>query len=815
MTCAGTLAALGERRFHPVVRRALGPAVAAGGVLAAGVAIRNGPEWGAAGYALGWVWGLLVLAALVGWGRFLERLFRPGRSLGWGLRGTVGLAAAVAAGGVLELLGAISPATVLAGLAAGAGFLVLDARPFRRRNGDGRSPAGTAAATGLALVALLGLIQYSAAVNGTIDTVNSRPAFDPHDDLQAYLVFPEKMLQTGAMGSDPFEPRRVLSLGGQSFLQTLVLVARPVRQIHLLDEGIALLLLAGMALGGRRLLSIDPRLAVVTALLVLAMPHLPMRGNTSALLTGVALMLGWFLLEMARQGAGRPGRGWVLPALLAAAACAVKSTFIAFAVPFFAVLAIAGLAAPGDRRRALLETVGAGALILLLVAPWMVSAYRSSGTPLYPVLGHGFVVEASARGFPALAGDFSRRTIDVVRAAWKHTFVLWPVAVLLAVVEDRRRRRPVLALGIAVVAAALLSVAMGDPNLNRSLNRYVFPLLMAGAAGLLLASFEGTRQRGRQRLRIAAAAGLAVAGLLFLHGADRTWRMGDQMLIDAWHGVRGGPWPGRKAREAVRRLQEALPPGATVLETLARPFLLDLARNRVLVMSLPGFSSPPPGLPLDGGAEAVARHLGDQGIRYVAYGGVRSVRSLLDLTEKDIRDRYPRSRMRWAMLRYHERYREIVLELARSRKVLFADGDRVVLDLDTPEHAILPALVPERSGFFRDHGWTDGHGVLGGLRWTVPEGADGLLLELDRAHPDWGEPETLGVRVVVDGAALEPVRLEPGRFLFRLPPGIRTINRVEVLSSTFVPADRGIGNDRRTLGVPVQRIVLVTIPAGQ
>ncbi len=788
-------------------REALGPLVAGVVALGAGVAIRRGPVTGPGAFWLAWVWGLVVLAGLAGWGRIAERL-AGSRRLGWGMRGALGMAVAVVAGGFLNLAGVISPSLVLVFVAAGAGAAAWKDRtpePGRRP----RRPWEPAFVVGVLLATGLGLLQYSGSVCGTIDTTNERPPFDVHDDAQAYLVFPEKMLATGSLGADPFEPRRVLSLGGQSFLQTLILAARPVRTLHLLDEGIALLVLAALVAGSGRRLRVEPRLCLAAVLLLLTRPHLLMRGNTSALLTGVTLLLAWFLLELDRTpGSARHPGQWILTALLAAAACTVKSTFIALAVPFFLVLTAADLWRREERRRALAEAAAVAGLIGLFVAPWMIASWLSSGTPLYPVLGKGFVGAASNHGVPGVTGDFTVRTVDVARALWRHTFVLWPVAVLLFFVPDWRRRRPVTALVLAVMAAASLYVLAGDPNLNRSLDRYVFPVAMTGLLGTVLAAFEGTASRSPKRLSLAAAAGLVVAGLVFVHDAGRTLRMGDQVLINVWHGLRGEAYASPGEREAMARLEAAVPPGATLLETLAKPFLLDFRRNRVLLLSLPGFSSPPPGLPLGKGPEAVARYLEAQGIRYIAYGGVRRLQDLLNLTEADIEARYPRSRMRWVMLRSHEAYRRIVLGLALSRKVLYLDGRRVVLDLRTRESALDPRLVPDRTGFFADNGWTNGHGVLDGLDWPVPGGATVLRLELAHAHPDWRHPETLGITIVADGHTLQPVATAPGLLRFSLPPGLHRIHRLEILSSTFVPRERGIGNDGRTLGVPVARLVL-------
>lgn len=791
----------------PWPQRLIFPLLLGLAVLCGSLAARHGPASGAAGYALSWAWGLVLVAAMIGWGRGVNRLLLPARHLGWGLRAALGLAVTVVLGGVLNLAGVISPLLLLLFISAGAALLLLDAE---RGPGAGQRALRRLAEDPVLLVlavvvAALALVQYSSSVAGTIDTVYTRPAFDVHDDLQAYLAFPEQMLETGSLGRQPFEARRVLSLGGQSFLDALVLAARPLQALHLVDQGIAMLVLLGLVLGAGKRLRLGPRLTALLLLLALAFPHLQMRGNTSAVLTGVVFLLAWFLFELDERESGRPAA----VALLIAAACTVKSTFIAFAVPFFLLLVLAGLLDRGGRRRALREAAVIAVLVIAFTLPWMLSAYVSSGTLLYPVLGRGFLSAASNHGFPAVQGSFGVPAVEVVRMIWRRLLPLLPMLLLLVFVADHRPRRPVAALAAAAFIAVVLLVLLGDPSLNHSLKRYVFPLFVTSFLGVALAAGENAAGDEKRRLGAAAAAVFAVvAAFLFItQGSIRD--MYDQMIANAAHGLEGKRLVAAADLQAVASLQAALPPGATVLATLRRPFLLDFARNRVDIMSLPGFSSPPPGLPIDDGAEAVARYLLDHHVRYLAYGGMRDVHDLLALTEDHIRARYPRSKMRWAMLTYHRLYRQVVLDLAATRRVLYGDDRRVLLDLQRRQPTVIPAQVEKRSGFFADFNWTNGDGVLAGLRLPVPAAGSILAVDLYPVHPRGGDPAALEVHVLVNGAELTPAGAARDTIRFHLPEDLREIHRIEIRSATFVPRDEGLGNDTRTLGLPVKDILIL------
>ena len=71
---------------------------------------------GISSYLFAFAWGLLILAALVGWGSILGRLLFPTEQTDWALRAAWGLALSVVLGGVLNLGSWISRTTVPSGL---------------------------------------------------------------------------------------------------------------------------------------------------------------------------------------------------------------------------------------------------------------------------------------------------------------------------------------------------------------------------------------------------------------------------------------------------------------------------------------------------------------------------------------------------------------------------------------------------------------------------------------------------------------------------------------------------------------------------
>jgi hypothetical protein len=751
------------------------------------------------------LWLLCLLAAMVGWGRVVNRLLLPDHDLDWGQQAAWGLALTVAAGGLLNLTWSVSPTTITVFLALGVAALAASVRLQSVKITDalGKALEEPLAALLVLLVVVMVVIQVAGSVAGTIDTTTQQPAFDQHDDSQAYLVLVKKMLELGSLGPEPFEPRRMLSMGGQTFLQTTVLVALPIRAVHLLDGGLALLILIGLVSGAARRYQLDGRMAAALALLVLCFPHLLMRGNTSSLLTGAVLLLSWFRLYSDGLIDQRPGpASAALIALTASSLCALKSTLIPTAVVLFATSSVLHLVHSKRRRELVKEGLIAVGLIALLVLPWMISIYQSSGTLLYPIFGKGFYGGVYTDGFADIRGDFATPLLTIGRALCKHLLRLLPVFFLLLFVRDRQPRRPATALALAAIASVVLLVVMGDANANRSLSRYAYPLLMAAGLGLSLTGLRQDRQERGRRCELAAVAVVVTGMLLVFLGQDRIRKMYDQLLINTAAALSGPTMISDQERQALVELQAALPAGEPMLATIGHPYMLDLVRNPVSILSLPGMASLPPGMPFDRGSEAVADYLTAHSIRYLTYGGRRDLKDLLNLTEAHIHARYPRSKMRWVMLRYHQRYQQLVDQLATTRKRLYQDEGMILLDLARPVTTFVPAEQPRQISGFVDAVWTGGNGAIRDLR--CPPDARYLILRTNGWRSLSGSQ--LELRLTADSEELELVDRGARSLSFTLPHSPQQIRQLRIVSSVLSPQELAAANGQIELGIDVQAI---------
>jgi len=716
------------------------------------------------------IWGLYLLFSMIGFGGLLENFVSLERKLGWAEKASWGMAVLIVTGGLLNFTWSISSGSIHVLLAVGIASWGAELAMMSRSRLLRSYSAG--AAILFVLIGAAALFQLAAAGGGTIDTVYERPAFDLHDDEQAYLVFPEKMLQLGSLGPEPFEARRMLSMGGQSFLQAVVLSALPLRAIHLFDMGIAPLMILGLvfAFGKRR--GFDNRLLAFSSGVVLAIPHLKMRGNTTALMGGIVLMLAWFLLLEDGESLPKP----VPTAFIAAALCALKSTFIPAAVGFFLLTILFDLRRPAAWKNHLQTAV----LIVLLDLPWMLSILSSSGTLLYPLLGRGCYGGVFTGDFAHISGGKAAGCVAIVRSIWRHLMDWMPSMLLLLFVEQRRKNRGVFALAFAAVFSIICLVSLGDPEIHRGISRYAFPVITASFLGLMLVCLgEKNRQKG---ISIGLVAALAVGSTWIIVNLEDIRANWDQIILDFSEASSKTDWIGEEDRQAIQVLQDSLPERDAMLATLRRPALLDFGQRRIFIMSLPGMSMLPPGMPIFQGGEAVGKYLLDHDVPLLSYGALNDSGSLLKLSETDIRNRYPNSKMRWALLKYHQRYHDVVRELATSRKALYQDESRIVLDLRKKVSTFIFADHPEAVSGLYQGVWS---GKLVGIRRLErKKGEKYLILRTRGWRPNGDSPHP---RLLCSAGELIFLKGRDRAFMYGLPEKTPLHFDLEIQSDLFDP----------------------------
>lgn len=637
----------------------------------------------------GAAWGVVVLAVLFGFGGLVRRLARV--EIGLGEQLAAGTVAWIGLSGVLVALGVAStiPLAVLAALGFAAALAELVQRGLRAER---VWPAWSRGA-----YVLLGLLGVWFAVN-LIGWVSSRG--NPYDDHAAYTALVARVLDVGDL-VEPFSFRRLSAYGGQTMLLALVALRGDVESIDLLDRGIypIVAILVLLDLMHQRKLHVAARTVIV--LFVLAMWEVSI--NSASIWSGFVVFLAAY--QFATKPGASPRVQLALAFAACGAACTLRQNFLAPAGLFAILLAIGHVrtraretswrAAVREERVAVALAIGLAAAIVL---PYMVAAWRSNHTFLYPILlGTGNPVAPLQPTGNTLVGELAFffgvvLTPEPIKIWW----VLLP-AMLVAV--DPRPRKPFACFGISATFGFVFLVHSFTLSDSSQLWRYAFAYMTPLVAIFLVETagrlpfFDGEEAP----LRLPAVAALVVWLAVIVQFVE-TRNIVPKKLAMASENIAAGfelgsSKEGARQREAYAQLQAAVPRGAPLAVLVDRPYLFDFARNPIANLDMPGYASPAPGLPSFEGPEAIRAYFVQLGYRYVAF---------IDYDAAD----YLYRRAGWftRMFRDGEIWQFIAAHmvdledsfaaLARTRPVLFHGENLYLIDLgDRP-----PAVAADPTG---------------------------------------------------------------------------------------------------------------------
>jgi hypothetical protein len=532
------------------------------------------------------VWGLVVLLSFVALGRIMARVVRPAGSWDLSMAAAWGMAGMVALGAWLNLLG-VAQASVLMALVLTviAVDLLYEGRKFLRIAENPPTPPGGPTERGkwfwLVLLALLITFKYATSLGWH---------FNPYDDQPAYMVELSRLLQTGSIGRDPFNYRQMLSLNGQTFLLGLVGSVSPLKYGLLLDPGICWIMIAGLTwsfirrdLGG----SIrDSCLATGLVLMVKIAPGSNLGGN----LTGTVLYLTMFRMAYGSCGdEGRLNRGsFFLLACTVAALCALKTTFLFYAILF--LVSWYGLRMLHSHRLALVRELSlVGLLTFALLLPWMWQQYLSSGTPLYPLLGHGYHQSGNgAAQFGDSVKDKAMAVIDFLPTREAAPLIFGLLLLACDPWEDRWRWRVFFASTFSILIGSLV---LSFLFVSSSTYRYVHPVHYAGLIPLGLYGLFLRRSS-------MAGTGLALCLAIFVGTQWEDLRLSAANFRDFLRAGSYGFLVRDQDVQQIRSAQALIPQGKQILSYVHDGYVLDLARNPTWILDYPGMVSPPPGLPV-------------------------------------------------------------------------------------------------------------------------------------------------------------------------------------------------------------------------
>jgi hypothetical protein len=616
-------------------------------------------------------WAAIVFIAIAGLGAVMLRLIGL-RRVSIPLAALTGFGLVIFLGGCLNLLHAISyPARL--GLVV-AGFLAfLWIRTSAKSESSLPQPHAHSPWTRvvLLLAAVVFLVRFAATVH--------TPYYQIDDDYNFYLAAPVKMDALHQYAPDPFSERRIMSsLGGNYFLQSLILAELPIEDVQMADRALGLLLILFVATGLGAVFRLQPLQRALLGLFLLLTPQLQF--NLTFVDLPFALFCGLaYLATDSDELESRPGLQALLLGATAATIASFKSTYLPHGLLFCLIIGL--LHAWHRGLRAGLRTLlfaALGGLIVLL--PWMIASHSASGTWFYPLLGKGY--QYSAYGlFPPPSGDNSLKIIAKVMI-----FNLPLVGVFLVEwfwCEPDEQTRVLAALTVAaLVASVLVGLATGGD----SVRRYNYPAIVAAILLFYLAASHKANLLPGRRWRSLEWASAALCLCLAMYIGFNSWTyeysMTFQCLRASLTDFHIEPQSTVLAYAAMERAIPAGPDGT--LATVDFPFLLNFKSHDIDLADIPGAASLPPGWPARSDGNALAAYLLANHRRYLALTyGPSTLHDVLEREQIQVADPHV---TQWIKSEAEIRlasYRQFD-QLMHSRRHLYDAGNLVVLDLATP-----------------------------------------------------------------------------------------------------------------------------------
>ncbi|WP_445246729.1 hypothetical protein [Microcoleus sp. OTE_8_concoct_300] len=634
-------------------------------------------------YFFSFAWGICILVSLIGWGAAVNRILFPQYRVDWGQRAAWGIAWSVIFGGLLNVTWTISQATILIYICLGALYGIIDAWANKTSITEelnrliNNFKENIFLAIGTVIACLVTAVQYS----GWVSWQN----FNLHDDYHAYFVFPHKMLQIGSLGSDPFSERRLVSaLGGQSFLHTFSLSVLDERSLYLIDPGCALVIMIGLIIGycQKKNISKNSTLMIVFGFLSLRTVNI----NITGLLIPVCLFFSLFrVFDWDNLKATNIQSNAAIIGLLAAAICALKTTFIPGCIIFFTSSYFFYILGSQIKHKAIYEFCLASILLAVFILPWSISLYQSSGTLLYPIFGRGF--HGSVYGGSVKLPNTEVPPNLAIKLKVYAIFTLIYIPTVLAI------RFWIIGLGKKqIVREATLSIFMAAVTGNTliafstggaDVYRYSYPLFLVMFVIFLSFFVENLEQNNLNlKLKTAAFSGAVFLSLLVALGSHIYKNEESNNPLDsiAW-GLRNVPLVTLDEREKYSKMLDSVPEGEIVLTRLDKPFLMNFNKHTIWIADVPGGASLPPGMPSFKGEEALADYLVSHSIRYVAYSYANEANFPRKSLEFRLNPEWPFWLKNQALNSFE--FQESLQKLGESRKRIYDDGENFVIDLSS------------------------------------------------------------------------------------------------------------------------------------
>ncbi|HEY5025243.1 MAG TPA: hypothetical protein VII76_09720 [Acidimicrobiales bacterium] len=475
------------------------------------------------------------------------------------------------------------------------------------------------------------------------------PFYNVFDDDAAYVYFAQRLLSTGGL-IDPFNARRMTSYGGATLYQSFFLHAFGNTALRGFEFTFAALLLIVVAVGTmkRRWLALG---MVVVGFGVLLGHGIGPVQNLSPTLSAAALSLGAYQLLGKVRSSPQADQPWLYVAIGVVLGGILALRF--YYLTSVAVAAVIAIVVARGRRsvKPILLVVCVGTVS---VSGWAVALYRSSRTPLFPLLEGNYNPSYPVGPNPLSSGvaSYARQVWSVVKGDDVGWVALACLAVALSALilrfGDRQVMVVLLAAGVGCLAQMFVFTVIFSGFAAIEIDRFEGPSTLAGGLFALGAlwplreprasssharhlSAPATAAPGASAWRRVAPGALTVvlllglASLIFGGTAGVVWRSSTTHIRSGIHVLRGTiGFPDRytDVETQYAQLDAAIPPGAKVLAAVDYPSLLGFSRYQFATLDLAGSASPLPHMPYFQGAAAKVAYLRHLGYDYIVADSV-------------------------------------------------------------------------------------------------------------------------------------------------------------------------------------------------
>jgi hypothetical protein len=633
------------------------------------------------------LWCALLFVSIAGYGAVLLRLFglqRPSVALA----AASGVGAVIFIGGLLNLTEAVTTPILLTLVLVGllAAILLRITITESESPIDNNTPHSASSRNVITLLMVLLAVIFIVRIAASVRAGQ----YQEGDDYNFYLAAPAKMLQLHHYAADPFSERRIVaSIGGNYFLQTMVLAALPLTNLQMADRTLGLILLAFMAYGLGNEFRLTRTQRIIFSLLVFFTPQLQF--NLTFVLLPSALFFGLVYLAANRKLlAGRPILLALLLGIVTGAIATTKSTYLPHGIIFVGCIALFQWRRKGFTaavRTFFFAALGA----FIVMAPWMIASHSTSGTFFYPLLGRGYHYDAYHL-YPAPSGAGAFIILHKVIPFCIPLFLLFIAEWILG--DRDEQAEAILALSVAAFCAALL---VGIATGGDSVRRYNYPCMLTALVLVYIVfsrranAFPAARQW--PALQAATVIGVVIAAIsIWQQKFSNEFMQIPWSLKASFRGTPIAP-PGLPAEYAA--MQRAIPtdsafPAQGTLASVVYSFLLDFRAHPISLADFSGAASPPPGWPARQDGEALARYLLANHLRYLVYdyaGFAGADREAVHVLADPSRTQWIHSEAA-IILDSHRQF----ADLAHTRRHLYDDGRMYVLDLASPVESSEPPV---------------------------------------------------------------------------------------------------------------------------